>query len=82
MLATGSADASLIIWRIQLDHQDEPWQLLTRLQVPSMPLQTSILVVTEYLRRCNHVQPCALEKRLDSMYRSTAARSPVWRRSS
>jgi hypothetical protein len=40
LLATGSADASLIIWRIQLDHQDEPWQLLTRLQVPYMLLQS------------------------------------------
>ena len=41
LLATGSADASLIIWRIQLDHQDEPWQLLTRLQVPYMLLQSN-----------------------------------------
>lgn len=32
-LATGSADQSLIVWRVRLDDPSEPWQLVTRLQV-------------------------------------------------
>lgn len=33
LLATGSADSSIIIWRVQLFDAAEPWQLVTRLSV-------------------------------------------------
>lgn len=59
LLATGSADASLIIWRIQLDHQDEPWQLLTHLQVPYMLLQSNFPCGQQRLQT---VHPCAAKR--------------------
>ncbi len=32
-LATGAADQTVIVWRVQLHKPEEPWQFIARLQV-------------------------------------------------